>query len=112
MYYKLGYVSLQQGDLAAARRFYEQSLETRQRLAKADPSNAQAQQDVVASHFLLGTVYEAEKQFAQASDEFRKALAIVEQLLAAGKFVEVSRRQRESFLERIRVCDEASRTGK
>ena len=61
------------GDLKAARERFVQSLETRQRLAKANPSSAAAQRDLIVSYAKLG-------QLTGERDWWSKALEIAERL--------------------------------
>ena len=51
---KLGDVRVAQGDLAGALRSYRDSLAITERLAKADPGNAEWQHDLSVSHERVG----------------------------------------------------------
>jgi hypothetical protein len=80
---KLGDTRAAQGDLAGALAAFEQGLAIRERLAEADPSNAQWQTDVVVSLWKLAGDGLAEP--AAARDYLRRVLAILEGLAAAGR---------------------------
>ena len=64
------------GDLAAALAAYRASLAIAERLAAADPSNAEWQRDLSVSHDKLGDVLVAQGQLADALAAYRASLAI------------------------------------
>jgi hypothetical protein len=53
---RIGNTKTAQGDLAGALADYGQSLATAERLAAADPSNADWQRDLAVSHYRLGKI--------------------------------------------------------
>ena len=53
---KIGNVQVAQGDLPAALTSYRASLAIRERLAKADPGNAEWQRDLIVSYVKLSDV--------------------------------------------------------
>ncbi|HNM75936.1 MAG TPA: hypothetical protein PKN13_11450, partial [Accumulibacter sp.] len=71
------------GDLAAARRSFDQSLQIRHRLADANPASAQAQRDVSVSLDKLGDVQQAAGDLAAARRSFDQSLQIRRRLADA-----------------------------
>lgn len=55
----LGNISVQSGDLAAARRYYEIGMKAAEKLAAADPTSAEAKRDLWVSRNKLGDVVAA-----------------------------------------------------
>ncbi|MBM3969526.1 MAG: tetratricopeptide repeat protein [Planctomycetes bacterium] len=76
---------LQSGQVTEALAAYQKGLEISQKLAAADPSDAQAQRDLVFSHAKLGLAYRAAKEPAKSVAAFDQALAIARRLKAEGK---------------------------
>ena len=75
---KIGDVLRSQGNLPAALDAFNASLGIRDRLAKADPGNAQWQADLAASHGKLGQLHRALGDAAEARRQFETGRAIVE----------------------------------
>jgi tetratricopeptide (TPR) repeat protein len=75
-------VQLQLGNTKEALQAYEQSLEIRNRLATADPQNAQAQRDLSFSYSSIAEIHLKENKLAEALAWYQKALAIAEKLAA------------------------------
>jgi tetratricopeptide (TPR) repeat protein len=80
---ELGDVETAQGDLAGARKAYEQGLVIARALAAADPSNAQAKRDLSISLGKLGDVVTAQGDLASARKAYEEALAITRALAAS-----------------------------
>ena len=78
-YTKLGDVKLQQKDTAGDLAAYEAGLGISEKLAAADPRDAQGQRDWMFSHYKLGLVRKAEKKFDLAAKEFERAIKILEE---------------------------------
>ena len=62
-YDKVGYVQMAQGDLAAAMKFFRDSLDIRQRLVQSDPSNADWQDGLSVSYQNVGNVQMVQGDF-------------------------------------------------
>jgi len=71
------------GDFAEALESYRVALAIRERLAKADPSNAGWQQDLSTSHFNIGDVLVAQNKLTPALKDYRTGLSISERLAEA-----------------------------
>ena len=71
------------GPLTAARKVYQQALEIAQKLAAADPSDAQAQRDLSVSYDNLGDVQLQSGQVTEALGSYQKGLEISQKLAAA-----------------------------
>ncbi|MCW5664583.1 MAG: tetratricopeptide repeat protein [Piscinibacter sp.] len=74
---------LLQGDLAGAEQAYRAALAVAERLAKADPSNAEWQRDLSISQDHIGRVLSAQGDLAGAEQAYRAALALCERLAKA-----------------------------
>ena len=72
-----------QGDLPAALTSYRASLAIPERLAKADPGNADWQRDLSVSHDRIGDVQVAQGDLPAALTSYRASLAISERLAKA-----------------------------
>ncbi|MEP3340680.1 MAG: tetratricopeptide repeat protein [Hyphomicrobiales bacterium] len=79
----IGNIGFRQGDLDAALSAYTRGLETRERLALADPSNAQAQRDVSVSLTKVGDVRAAQGDLDAALSAYTHGLEIAERLALA-----------------------------
>ncbi|WP_300454513.1 tetratricopeptide repeat protein, partial [Accumulibacter sp.] len=79
----LGAVQQAAGDLAAARRSFDESLRIARRLAAANPASAQAQRDVSVSLDRLGDVQQAAGDLAAARRSFDESLQMRRRLAAA-----------------------------
>jgi len=77
---ELGDVLVAQGDLAAARDRFSQSLTIDEKLARDNPSSAAAQRDLSVSFDRLGDVLVAQGDLAAACDRFSQSLTIDEKL--------------------------------
>ena len=71
-----------QGDLAAALTSYRVSHEIRERLAKADPGNADWQRDLAVSFERIGDVQSRREETAPAIAAFERALRIYQEMQA------------------------------
>ena len=78
----LGDIHRAQGDLPAAGVSYRAALAIAERLAAADPANAQWQRDLSVSHTRLGDIDIAQGDLQAADASYRAALAIAERLAA------------------------------
>ena len=79
----LGDVQVAAGDLAAARKSFEDSLQIARRLAAANPGSAEAQRDVSVSLNKLGNVQVAAGDLAAARKSFEDSHQILTPLAAA-----------------------------
>ena len=71
------------GPLTAARKVYQQALEIAQKLAAADPSDAQAQRDLSVSYNRLGNVQLQSGEVTEALGSYQQGLKIRQKLAAA-----------------------------
>ena len=81
---KLGNVQLQSGQVTEALRSYEKGLEISQKLAAADPTDAQAQRGLGVSYYNLGEAERAGKRFEKAIGWFEKAAEKVKAMQESG----------------------------
>ena len=72
-----------QGNLDEALKSYQDSLAIRDRLAKADPSNAGWQRDLSVSYEKVGDVLQAQGNLDEALKSYRDSLAIADRLAKA-----------------------------
>jgi tetratricopeptide (TPR) repeat protein/predicted RNA-binding Zn-ribbon protein involved in translation (DUF1610 family) len=79
-YDSLGTVSLQFGDLKAAREYFKKYLTLSEQLAHQNPENAQARSDLAASYNCLGNVSLQGGDLKAAREYFEKSLNLIEQL--------------------------------
>ncbi|MCG3159886.1 MAG: hypothetical protein JMDDDDMK_00911 [Acidobacteria bacterium] len=70
------------GDKAAAERYYRQALAIAQEIAEADPKSAMARLDLITSYNSMGDILAASDPAASVG-QYRKSLAVVENLLAS-----------------------------
>jgi tetratricopeptide (TPR) repeat protein len=80
---RIGGVLVAQGDRAGALTAFRDSLAIAQRLAQADPGNAEWQRDLSVSHDRIGGVLVAQGDRAGALTAFRDSLAIAQRLAQA-----------------------------
>ncbi len=80
---KLGDVSVESGELTAARVYFADGLTIRKQLAQADPTNAQMQRDVAVSHANIAGLLEKEHNPA-AVDSWRACLGVFQKMIDAG----------------------------
>jgi hypothetical protein len=73
------------GDLAGARRAFEQAVALRKRLAEADRANAIAQNDLLESYSRLAIAEQRSYLFRPAAEHYDHALAVLIQLQKEGK---------------------------
>ena len=76
-------MSVAAGDLAGGKRYYEQGLTIRRKLAEADDTNAGLQRDLSGSFNNLGKVSVAEGDLAGAKRYFEQGLTIARKLAEA-----------------------------
>ena len=55
--YKLGVVAVQMGQMGETKVWFECSLKIREKLALADANDAQAQRDLIVSHYMMANLY-------------------------------------------------------
>src|SRR5271166_3233362 len=81
----LGYgdIRKQRGDLPGALKSYRDALAIAERLAKAEPGNANWQRDLSVSYNRIGDVQQAQGDLATALSSYQAALAIMERLTEA-----------------------------
>jgi len=82
-YDEVGAVSVTQGNLMEAVKFFRDGLTIRERLAKADPSNSGWQHDLAVSYSKVGTVLATQGNLTEAVESFRDDLTIRERLAKA-----------------------------
>jgi hypothetical protein len=73
---------VEQGNLAAAQKFFHDSLAIAERLTTADPSNAGWQRDLAISHGRIAELLAEQDDTAQALSEYRQAREIIARLAA------------------------------
>lgn len=81
--HRIGDVHFDQGDLAAARMDFLDSLAIDQRLAKAEPQRVDHQQALSVSYDRIGNLYRAMGKTAEAHAAFLESFAIAERLAVA-----------------------------
>jgi serine/threonine protein kinase len=79
----LGAVRQQQGDLSAARTLYEQSLALRKQLHEENPTDVEAERDVVGSYQRLGEVVRQQGDLSAARKFYEQSLEITTRLAAS-----------------------------
>ncbi len=97
----LGDVARAEGDLAAARGHYEESLEIDRALSASDPSSASARRDVSVSLNKLGDVAVAEGDLAAARGHYEESLEIGRALSASDPSSASARRDLAISHERV-----------
>jgi tetratricopeptide (TPR) repeat protein len=80
---RLADLSVLRGDLAGAVPAYRASLAVRERLARADPSNAQSQRDLSVSQNKIGNALSAQGDLAGAEQAYRASLTVGERLASS-----------------------------
>jgi tetratricopeptide (TPR) repeat protein len=80
---KIGDIRRDQGDLQAALASYQAALAIAERLAAADPANAEAQRDLSISHNKIGDIRRTQRDLQAAMLSHLAALVIAERLAAA-----------------------------
>ena len=75
---KIGDILKAQGDLVQALKSYQDGLAVANRLANADPKNAQWQQNIALIYIKVGEVFMAQGHFAEALKSYRDGLAIAD----------------------------------
>jgi tetratricopeptide (TPR) repeat protein len=80
---RIGDVQQAQGNLASALTSYTAGLAIAERLAKADPANAEWQRDLSVSHNRIGDAQHAQGNLAAALTSYTAGLAIAERLAKA-----------------------------
>ncbi|MDZ4799362.1 MAG: tetratricopeptide repeat protein, partial [Bryobacteraceae bacterium] len=98
---KLGNVLRDQGDLAGALVAYRESLQVSQRLAQADPSNADWQRDLSVSHNNVGNVLRDQGDLAAALVAYREMLQVSQRLAQADPSNAVWQRDLSVSQERV-----------
>ena len=94
-----------QGQLADALEAYRAGLAIRERLARADPGDAQAQRDLSVSHNNIGDMLARQGQLGDALDAYRAGLAIAERLARADPGD--AQAQRDLFVSCVRIASVA-----
>ena len=77
-YKKVGNAQKAQGDLPAALTSYQESLATRDRLAKSDPGNAEWRRRLAYSYTDVGDVQMAQGDLSAAQTSYQANLAIID----------------------------------
>ena len=77
---KIGDILKAQGDVVQALKSYQDGLAVADRVAKADPKNAEWQQNIMLIHIKVGEVFMAQGNFAEALNSYRDGLAIADLL--------------------------------
>jgi len=73
-------VAVKMGQLGEAKSWFERSLKIREKLAQSDPNDAQAQRDLIVSHYKLAVFYSLSRQPAAARSEARLAADLLTKL--------------------------------
>ena len=71
-----------QGNLTEASKSFRESLAIAERLAKADPNNADWQRDLAISNERIGNIHQRWKQNDEAKAAFERALVVYDKLTA------------------------------
>jgi len=77
---KIGDILKAQGDLVQALKSYQDGLAVADRVAKADPNNAEWQQNITLTYLKVGEVFMAQGNFAEALKSYRDGLAVADLL--------------------------------
>ena len=77
---RIGDAQRAQGDLSAALKSYQASMEIRRKLAERDPGNAEWQRDLVVSHVKIGDVQSAQGDLGGALKSFQASMEIARKL--------------------------------
>ena len=77
---RIGDAQRAQGDLSAALKSYQASMEIRRKLAERDPGNAQWQRDLSVSHNKIGDVQSAQGDLGGALKSFQADMEIARKL--------------------------------
>ena len=77
---RIGDAQRAQGDLSAALKSYQASMEIRRKLAERDPGNAQWQRDLSVSHVKIGDVQSAQGDLGGALKSFQADMEIARKL--------------------------------
>ncbi len=96
---KLGDVSVAAGDLAGAKRYFEQGLAIARKLAEADDTNAQMQRDLWVSHWKIADLMEKQKD-PNAIKHWRSAHDVLAGMVQLGLHVSG---QGQGFLQHLRA---------
>ena len=81
--YYIGDFRVSRGELGPARSAYEEGTRIAERLAKADPGNAEWQRDLSVSYNKVGDVLKDQGNLPEALNAYRDSLAIAERLAKA-----------------------------
>ena len=100
-YDSLGNVSLQLGDLKAAREYFKKYLNLSEQLARQDPDSTQARRDLSVSYDRLGDVSLQLGDSKGAREYFEKSLNLREQLTQQGPDSAQARRDLAVSYERL-----------
>ncbi|MGO9922306.1 MAG: tetratricopeptide repeat protein, partial [Isosphaeraceae bacterium] len=95
---RLGDLARSSGDRAAARRFYEDGLKIRQRLADAAPDNADYARGLWVSYWRMARIAEGSDRPDAALEWWRRAYEVLNGLKQAGRFVSP---EDEGFLKQL-----------
>jgi tetratricopeptide (TPR) repeat protein len=85
-------VQLLSGQVTEALGMYQKCLEIRQKLAPADPSDAQAQFDLAEIHSCIAAVQRKQKQYNQGMESYGKGLKILQSLNDQGSLVPANKK--------------------
>ena len=77
---KIGDILKAQGDLVQALKSYQDGLAVANRVAKADPKNAEWQQNITLIYLKVGEVFMAQGNFAEALKSYQDGLAVADLL--------------------------------
>ncbi len=103
-----GNVQQQLGDTQSALGYYQQGLDVRERLAAADPTNAQAQRDLWVSHYKLAQVDVALLEYGTAVERYTTAIAVLDGMIANGQNVAQSQQERDIVSNELRSVERAA----
>jgi hypothetical protein len=95
-YDRVGSLLVAQGDLTAALKSYRDSLAIADRLAKADPNNAEWQRDLIVSYVEMSRVEPAE-----ARRHLTRALEIARNMQSRGKLAPADARMLDELAGRL-----------
>ncbi len=84
IYQKLGDISLEMGDTAAARHYYDDDLKMLEAFVAADPTNAEMQATLAGNYGNRGYIEQREEQYLTAIEWYEKGIALLRKLNVAG----------------------------
>ena len=95
---------MQTGQAAEALALYQQAFDIRQKLAAARPRDAQAQRNLMLSHYKFGEYWRQVFEFPEAVEHYRQGIAVLDRMIENGQNVAQARGDREFLESQLRVA--------